>query len=105
MLPRSYANAVQRSGGVALVIPPDEAAVEDPDLVLGRVDALVLAGGSDVDPTSYGETPHPQTQRVWPERDRFELATATRPAGLASTRSGWSQGPWPRRRRVGTALR
>jgi len=78
MLPRSYANAVQRSGGVALVIPPDEAAVEDPDLVLGRVDALVLAGGSDVDPTSYGETPHPQTQRVWPERDRFELALARR---------------------------
>jgi len=76
MLPRSYATAVQGAGALALLLPPDEAATEAPDLLLDRVDALILAGGSDLDPATYGAAPHPQTSGVWPERDRFELALA-----------------------------
>jgi putative glutamine amidotransferase len=78
LAPRGYVSAVQRAGGIALVLPPDEAAVEDPDLLLDRVDALMLAGGADVDPASYGAEPHPETKGTWPERDRFELALARR---------------------------
>jgi putative glutamine amidotransferase len=74
LTPRAYVRAVQRSGGLALVLPPDEAAVADPDLLLERVDALLLAGGADLDPASYGAEPHPETKGTWPERDRFELA-------------------------------
>ncbi|MGN6557198.1 MAG: gamma-glutamyl-gamma-aminobutyrate hydrolase family protein [Solirubrobacterales bacterium] len=78
LAPRGYVSAVQRAGGIAIVLPPDEAAVEDPDLLLDRVDALMLAGGADVDPASYGAEPHPETKGTWPERDRFELALARR---------------------------
>jgi putative glutamine amidotransferase len=78
LLPRSYAAAIQRAGALALVLPPDESASKDPDPFLDRIDALVLAGGSDVDPACYGEPPRPQTQRTWPERDRFEIAVVRR---------------------------
>ena len=78
MAPRSYAAAVQRAGALALLLPPDDAAAEAPDALLDRVDGLVLAGGSDVDPASYGAKPHPETSGTWPERDRFELGLAHR---------------------------
>jgi putative glutamine amidotransferase len=78
MLPRSYAAAVQGAGGMALLLAPDEAAVEAPDPLLDRVEALILAGGSDLDPAAYGAAAHPKTSAAGPERDRFELALARR---------------------------
>jgi putative glutamine amidotransferase len=69
---------VQRAGALAVLLPPDEAVAEAPDLLLDRVDALLLAGGTDVDPGSYGAAPHPETGPTRPERDRFELALARR---------------------------
>ena len=60
------------------MLPPDEAAVADPDLLLDRVDALILAGGADIDPASYGAEPHAETKGTWPDRDRFEIALARR---------------------------
>jgi putative glutamine amidotransferase len=76
--PRGYALAVQRAGGLAILLPPDDAAAEDPDEVLDLIDGLILAGGSDIDPGSYGARPHPETRGTWPERDRFEIALGTR---------------------------
>ena len=78
LAPRGYVSAVQRAGGIAIVLPPDEAAVADPDLLLDRVDALMLAGGADIDPSSYGAEAHPETRGTWPDRDAFELALARR---------------------------
>jgi putative glutamine amidotransferase len=78
LAPRNYVRALQRAGALALVLPPDEVAVEDPDLLLDRVDALLLAGGADIGPSSYGAEPHPETKGAWPERDRFELALTRR---------------------------
>ena len=78
MAPRSYATAVQNAGAIALLLPPDAVVQEDPDALLDRLDALLLAGGSDLDPTLYGAEPHPETYGAWPERDRFELALARR---------------------------
>ncbi len=78
LAPRNYVNAVQRAGALAIVLPPDEAAVADPDLILDRIDALLLAGGADIDPASYGAEPHPETKGTTPDRDRFELALARR---------------------------
>ncbi|HET7120912.1 MAG TPA: gamma-glutamyl-gamma-aminobutyrate hydrolase family protein [Solirubrobacterales bacterium] len=76
--PRAYVRAVQRAGGLAIVLPPDERAVAEPDLLLDRVDALLLLGGADLDPASYGAEPHSETRGSWPERDRFELALTRR---------------------------
>ena len=74
MVPQTYPAAIQSAGAIAMVLPPDPAAADSPEAFLDRVDALVLAGGSDLDPASYGAAPRPETGRVWPERDRFELA-------------------------------
>jgi putative glutamine amidotransferase len=78
MTQRTYPAAVQRAGGLALVLPPDEEAEDDPEPLLDRIDGLLLAGGADIDPAVYGATPHPQTGLTWPERDRFEIALARR---------------------------
>jgi putative glutamine amidotransferase len=78
LAPRAYVRAVQRAGGLALVLPPDQAVAADPDLLLDRVDGLLLAGGADVDPSTYGAEPHAETVGTWPDRDRFEVALARR---------------------------
>jgi putative glutamine amidotransferase len=78
MLPHGYARAVQRAGGLALMIPPDPVLAGQPDEVLDMVDALVLAGGGDIDPAAYGEEMHPATVGTYPPRDEFELALARR---------------------------
>ncbi|TMK40924.1 MAG: gamma-glutamyl-gamma-aminobutyrate hydrolase family protein [Actinobacteria bacterium] len=74
LLPRSYIAAIQRAGGMAVMLPPDAALAEDPDEALELLDALVLAGGADIDPGAYGEEPHPETKGTVPERDAFEVA-------------------------------
>jgi putative glutamine amidotransferase len=56
------------------MIPPDEHLIEDPGEILDKLDGLILAGGCDIDPSSYGEEPHPQTNGTVPERDRAEIA-------------------------------
>ena len=74
LLSRSYIEAVQRAGALVVMLPPDELLLEDPNEVLDLLDGLVLAGGADIDPASYGEQAHPETLDTVPERDRFEIA-------------------------------
>ena len=76
--PRTYSNAVQAADAMAILLPPDDATAEAPDQALDLLDGLVLAGGADVDPGSYGARPHEETHGTWPERDRFELALTHR---------------------------
>jgi putative glutamine amidotransferase len=78
LLPRSYVDAVQRAGAIALLLPPDPAAVREPDALLDLIDGLLLAGGADMDPASYDAEPHPATVGTVPERDAFELALVRR---------------------------
>ncbi|HEY6891156.1 MAG TPA: gamma-glutamyl-gamma-aminobutyrate hydrolase family protein [Solirubrobacter sp.] len=59
LLPRGYAEAVQRAGGIAVMLPPDPD-LSDPASYLSFLDGLILAGGAD-----YGEVP---------DRDAFEIA-------------------------------
>jgi len=76
MAPRYYPHAVQRAGGLAFLLPPDDAAEAAPERWLDRIDALLLSGGNDIDPAFYGQDPHPETGMIRPERDRFEVALA-----------------------------
>lgn len=74
LLARSYVQAVQRAGALVVMLPPDSVLVEDPGEALDLLDGLVLAGGVDIDPASYGDQTHPETVDTVPERDRFEIA-------------------------------
>src|SRR3954454_25325654 len=61
LTPVGYVTAVQRAGGLAILLPVDPAAGEDPDAWLDIVDGLVLAAGADVDPDAYGPERPAQT--------------------------------------------
>ncbi len=78
LTPFGYVEAIHRAGGLALMIPPDPEFEREPDQVLDLVDALILAGGNDIDPSTYGAEPHPETHSTVAERDDSELALARR---------------------------
>lgn len=78
LLPRNYVDAVHRAGAMALLLAPDPALTEAPDEILDRLDGLMLAGGGDIDPATYGAEPHPETIGSVPERDVFEVALVRR---------------------------
>jgi len=78
VLASAYIEAIQRAGAQALMIAPDAALVENPDEVLDLIDGLVISGGADIDPATYGEEPHPMTAQTTPERDQLELALTRR---------------------------
>lgn len=72
LLSERYPRLVQAAGGIALMLPPD--APERAPAAVARLDALVIAGGPDVNPALYGEQPHPETVPNAPERDLWEAA-------------------------------
>jgi putative glutamine amidotransferase len=76
LLPRSYLTAVERAGGLAVMLPPDRAEGEDPSQLLALIDGLVLAGGADIDPAFYGQEAQADTTDTVPVRDAFEIAMA-----------------------------
>jgi gamma-glutamyl-gamma-aminobutyrate hydrolase PuuD len=71
-LPYSYVDAVLRAGGQPVIVND----TRDPKDLLARIDALVLTGGPDVDPSRYGETAHPSVYGVDSADDDFECALA-----------------------------
>jgi putative glutamine amidotransferase len=76
LTPRAYLDHVQRAGGLAVMLPPDPSLAEDPEQALDLCDGLLLAGGADIDPATYGAERHPETDETFPDRDVFELALA-----------------------------
>lgn len=71
---RTYRDAVARAGGIPVHLVPVPA--ERVGALLDELDGLVLAGGPDIDPTEYGETPHPSVSLLAAEREDFDLALA-----------------------------
>lgn len=74
LLPTMYVDAVQRAGGAAVLLPVDQGWIDDPDELLDRLDGLMLAGGADINPATYGAEPDEHTSGTVPERDELELA-------------------------------
>jgi putative glutamine amidotransferase len=74
LVPCDYVRAVERAGGRALLVPPDDEGIEE---VLDAVDGLVFSGGGDLAPETYGAEADPATKGTNPERDRGELALLT----------------------------
>ena len=73
LLPARYADAVSAAGGTPVLLPPMGIADDVPGVV-GRLDGLLIAGGSDVNPSRYGELPHERTAGWRDDRDVSEFA-------------------------------
>src|SRR5262245_27019621 len=69
----AYLAAVQQGGGVPVALPPQLSAASLSRLVRG-LDGLLLTGGGDIDPATFGEAPHPTLYDVAPARDTVETA-------------------------------
>ncbi|MEU8892010.1 gamma-glutamyl-gamma-aminobutyrate hydrolase family protein [Streptomyces sp. NPDC048442] len=72
LVPAGYPRLVQASGGSAVLLPPDDPAYAAQ--VVARLDALVIAGGPDVEPVRYGAERDPRTGPPAGRRDAWELA-------------------------------
>jgi putative glutamine amidotransferase len=67
-----YMRAVTRAGGLPVVMSPQPLDAV-PDLI-ARLDGLLIPGGPDIDPATYGDVPHETLGPLFPEIDRFEVA-------------------------------
>ncbi|MGB0386652.1 MAG: gamma-glutamyl-gamma-aminobutyrate hydrolase family protein [Ardenticatenaceae bacterium] len=70
-IPAKYVAAVRRAGGVPVLLPPGEMALNE---WLDLVDGVVLIGGVDVDPEQYGgDAQNPSLTGLDAERDQTEM--------------------------------
>ncbi len=73
-LGQDYISAVEKAGGIPVpVVTRDENVLAG---VLGLIGALVLSGGGDLDPGTFGEEPAPGIGSISPGRDFVELRLA-----------------------------
>ncbi|HME75932.1 MAG TPA: gamma-glutamyl-gamma-aminobutyrate hydrolase family protein [Mycobacterium sp.] len=73
-LPHIYFDGVTRAGGIAVLLPPQPVDEHIAARVLDGLDGLVITGGKDVDPSRYGQVPHPMTDDPRADRDAWEFA-------------------------------
>ncbi len=71
----TYLRAIERVGGLPVVIPPLDLALIEP--LLDRLSGICLSGGPDLHPEAYGAEPDPHLGPTEPDLDRFELAIAS----------------------------
>lgn len=76
MLPWTYAEAVEKAGGLPLLLPYRSDLSQVPHY-LDTLDGVVLAGGDDLDPSLFGEERHLMAKAIDPDRQQFELALLT----------------------------
>jgi len=76
-LPAVYFEAVQRAGGIPILLPPQPVDDEVTGRVLDGLDGLIVTGGADVDPARYGQEAAPETDKPHLERDTWEDALLT----------------------------
>ena len=71
----AYVQAISAAGGLPVIVPlglPDSTLRE----LFERLDGLLLSGGGDLDPSTYGVTTPAQLVSVDPLRDHLELTLA-----------------------------
>ncbi len=73
-LPAVYVDGVTLAGGVATLLPPQPVDAGIAERVLDGLDGLIITGGKDLDPASYGHQPHPETEEPARDRDAWEFA-------------------------------
>lgn len=65
----AYGESIAAAGGIPVHVTRISGSVD----ILDRLDGLVIAGGSDIDPRRYGSTPGPGATTVDPDRDEHEI--------------------------------
>src|SRR6516164_6360852 len=75
LLPWTYVTAIRKAGGRPVLLPPGGDAAEA-QATVAVLDGVVIAGGGDIDPGSYGAVRHPLTQVAAPDRDPSDLSIA-----------------------------
>lgn len=71
--PDTYLYALRRAGAQEAVIMPDDLDEREAHALLDRFDGLLLLGGGDLDPQTYGQARAEETYGVIGRRDGFEL--------------------------------
>lgn len=71
--PTAYATAVEKAGGLPLLLAYKTDLSLIPQLV-DTLDGMLFSGGNDLDPSLYGEAYHAGAVPIDRERQRFELA-------------------------------
>jgi len=71
-----YYTAIANSGGAPVMIPLLTKEPEALREIYDRLDGILLAGGVDMDPCTFGEDPHPELGRTDPARDTVEVQLA-----------------------------
>lgn len=69
-----YIDSVNRANGIAVLLPPQPVSPELADRVLDGLDGMVFAGGRDVNPDLYNQTPGEHTDQPDLRRDAWEFA-------------------------------
>lgn len=67
-----YVETIERAGGMPILLP--HAKPETASLYLDMLDGLLVSGGGDVDPASYGQMNEGKSYDVVPGADAFEIA-------------------------------
>jgi len=71
---RAYYEAVQRAGGIPVLIPPSKPAALR--AILDRLDGVLLIGGRDYNPELYGSVSDETVALLHPDRVKFDLMLA-----------------------------
>lgn len=71
-----YLDAVERVGGVPVILAPIPP--EALDALLDRLSAIVLSGGPDLHPATYGREEHPELGPTERDLDAFEISLVRR---------------------------
>jgi putative glutamine amidotransferase len=75
-VPARYVDALHRAGAQEALFLPTAWTSTDAAALLGRVDGLLLIGGGDLDPTTYGQETESTSYGVDAARDACELLLA-----------------------------
>ena len=72
-IPSFYIDAVELSGGVAVLVPPQKLDSKSAKTILDGLDGLIVTGGRDVDPLRYGQRSELLTDEPDTLRDQTEI--------------------------------